>query len=154
MMQILGHIFLAIIVSTAVIVGDYFLPGTFLEKFIDNNFIETFAGLVGFNIAAVIFLLGQLIAIEDRSGDQQGTFKNTRQEIKHNSYFLLVSFALSLLFLIMRPDLNLADTSLVSNKAYFLLNGISIALFYLAIIAIFEILKAVFVLGKHQKNFN
>lgn len=152
-MQILGHIFVAIIMSTAVIIGDYFLPGTFLKNFIDNNFIETFAGLVGFNIAAVIFLLGQLIAIEDRSGDQQDIFKNTRQEIKHNSYFLLISFALSLLFLIMRPDLNSIDTSLVSNKAYYLLNGLSIALFYLAISAIFEILKAVFILGKHQKNF-
>lgn len=153
MMQILGHIFVAIIVSTVVIVGDYFLPGTFLEKFIDNNLIETFAGLVGFNIAAVIFLLGQLITIEDRSDDQRDTFRNTRQEIKHNSYFLLISFALALLFLVMRPDLNSVDTSLVSNKAYYLLNGLSIALFYLAITAIFEILKAVFVLGKHQKNF-
>ena len=153
MMQILGHIFVAIIVSTVVIVGDYLLPGTFLEKFIDNNFIETFAGLVGFNIAAVIFLLGQLITIEDRSDDQRDTFRNTLQEIKHNSYFLLISFALALLFLVMRPDLNSVDTSLVSNKAYYLLNGLSIALFYLAITAIFEILKAVFVLGKHQKNF-
>lgn len=152
MMQILGHIFVAIVVSTAVIIGDYFLPGTFLENFINSNFIETFASLVGFNIAAVIFLLGQLISIEDRFSDKD-VFQSTRKEIKHSSYFLLVSFTLSLIILTLRPDLNVADMSLVANKAYFFLNGVSVALFYLAIISIFEILKAVFILGKHQKNF-
>lgn len=151
MMQALGHIFVAIVVSSAVVISDYFLPGTFLAKFIDNNLIETFASIVGFNIAAVIFLLGQLISIEGKFADVD-VFQNTRREIKHNSYFLLVSFSIVLVVLMARPDMNSADMTLSVNRVHFFLNGVSIALFYLALIAVFEILKAVFVLGKNQKN--
>lgn len=53
------------------------MPGSFLTQFIDENFIETLAALIGFNIASVIFLLGQLFIYEQASSKE--LFPNTRK---------------------------------------------------------------------------
>lgn len=147
MMQILGYVFLSILIAIGVVIGDYYLPGTFLTSFLDDHFIETFSGLVGFNIAAVIFLLGQLISLEERSTNKNA-FENTKKEIKHNSYFLLISFLVSIIVLIFRPDIVSWDSSLLANKAYYIMNGLVVVLFCLAMASIFEILSAVFKLSK------
>lgn len=152
MMQFLGYVFLGFIVSSIIIAGDYILPGGYLEKFIDNNFIEAFASLVGFNIAAVVFLLGQLIAIEEKFYGRE-IFNDTRREIKHNSYLLLLLFVFSLVILTFRPDLRTLDPSFFSNKIYYIFNGLIVLSLYLAVIAIFEILKAVFALGKNVNSY-
>lgn len=148
-MQIIGYIFLSLFISTIIIIGDYFLPGSYLTRFLDSSFIETFAGLVGFNIAAVIFLLGQLIDLEKKIPESD-IFKNTRKEIKHNSYFLLFAFVASLILLIARPDLGI-DITFGGNIIYYIFNIFILAIFGLAINAIFEILSAVFTLGKSKK---
>jgi hypothetical protein len=148
-MRTIGYIFLSLFISVVIIIGDYYLPGSFLTRFLDNSFIETFAGLVGFNIAAVIFLLGQLIDLEKKMPETD-TFQRTRREIKHNSYFLLFAFVASLILLIVRPDLGI-DQSFGNNVIYYILNVFILAIFGLAINAIFEILSAVFTLGKSQK---
>jgi ABC-type multidrug transport system fused ATPase/permease subunit len=148
-MRTIGYIFLSLFISVLIIIGDYFLPGSFLTRFLDNSFIETFAGLVGFNIAAVIFLLGQLIDLEKKMPETD-IFQKTRREIKHNSYFLLFAFVASLILLIVRPDLGI-DQLFGNNVIYYILNVFILAIFGLAINAIFEILSAVFTLGKSQK---
>lgn len=145
-MRTIGYIFLSLFISVLIIIGDYFLPGSFLTRFLDNSFIETFAGLVGFNIAAVIFLLGQLIDLEKKIPETD-IFQKTRREIKHNSYFLLFAFVASLILLIARPDLGI-EQSFGINVMYYIFNVFILAIFGLAINAIFEILSAVFTLGK------
>jgi hypothetical protein len=149
MIQILGYIFISIILATLVTISDYFLPGSYLTKFIDGSFIETFAFLVGLNLTAIVFLLGQLISFEEKYKNNI-LFEKTRKEIKQNSFFLFGSFCLSLILLIIRPDLN-QDISFIKNITYYIMNGFIIAIFILAMITIFEILGAVFVLSKPQK---
>ncbi len=147
-MRILGFIFLSLILATGLVIGDFYLPGAYLSNFLDNHFIETFAGLIGFNIAAVIFLVGQLMSIEERLGSKAG-FINTRREIKHNAYFLLSSFLACLVLLIFRPSPH-ENISLGTNFFYYVDNIIIIAIFILAVFSIYEILRAVFLLGKNQ----
>ncbi len=148
MMQILGHVFVSIIIAVAIVVGDYYLPGTFFTKFIDDHFIETFAVLVGFNITSVVFLLGQLVVVKDRFLTNKTVFENTVREIKHSSYFLLISFLLSLTILVFRPDLNSADIRLGINTIYYAMDGAVVMLFCLAVVSVFEILGAIFKLSK------
>lgn len=145
-MRILGYVFVSIILSVIIVTADYFLPGTFLVKFIDSGFIETFAVLVGLNLTSIVFLLGQLICFEEKFKNNN-LFEKTRKEIKQNSFFLLLSFCISLILLIARPDLN-QDISFINNITYYIMNGFIVTIFILAIITIFEILGAVFVLSK------
>ncbi|TAJ15846.1 hypothetical protein EPO56_00695 [Patescibacteria group bacterium] len=147
-MRLLGFIFVSIIFSVSVTAADYFLPGSYLGTFLDEHFIETFAALVGFNIAAVIFLIGQVMVLEEM---YKLYFDATRKEIKHNSYFLLSAFVISLLLLVFRPDF-LVTESFVSNISFYTINALVISIFSLAIFAIFEILHAVFKLSKGAKK--
>jgi hypothetical protein len=110
--------------------------------------METFAGLVGFNIAAVIFLIGQLLNLEEKFRNKT-VFVNTRREIKHNAYFLLSSFIVCLVLLIIRPGIK-ENISLSNNIFYYLDNILIITIFILSIFAIYEILKAVFLLSKND----
>lgn len=145
-MRILGFIFLSLIVATTLVTGDYYLPGTYLSNFLTNHFIETFAALVGFNIAAVVFLVGQLLGLEERYNAE---LANTRREIKHNAYFLLSSFLVSLVLLIIRPDLG-ANPSFSLNTFYYIDNVLVLTVFGLAVFAIYEILHAVFLLSSKR----
>lgn len=147
-MRILGFIFLSLLISSSLITVDLYLPGSYLTDFLTNHFIETFAALVGFNIAAVIFLIGQLMNLEDRLGAKRG-FENTRREIKHNSYFLLSSFVVCLVLLVIRPDVG-NEIGLKDNIFYYSDNLLIIAIFSLAIFAIYEILRAVFSLSRND----
>ncbi|MBP9715062.1 MAG: hypothetical protein KBD52_01050 [Candidatus Pacebacteria bacterium] len=147
-MRILGFIFLSLLLATGLVFIDFHLPGTYLNSFLRDHFIETFAGLVGFNIAAVIFLIGQLMNLEERFGGKN-TFANTRREIKHNAYFLLSSFVSCLVLLIIRPDLK-EVTSFYENIFFYVDNVLIITIFTLAIFAIYEILRAVFLLSKND----
>ncbi len=139
-MRALGFIFVSLVIAAAVVSLDYALPGDYLNIFLDDHFIETFAALVGFNLAGVIFLVGQLLVIE---GGRDFAFENTRREIKHNAYFLLSSFGLSLLLLIFRPNF-IESVSVKQNLVFYTMNVLILTLFTLVIFAIFEILQAVF----------
>jgi cytochrome bd-type quinol oxidase subunit 2 len=145
-MRFLGFIFVSLLFSTAVVGADYLMPGSYLKTFLDDHFIETFATIVGFNIAAVVFLMGQLMVLEDKYAT---TFERTRREIKHNTYFLISAFAIVLLVLVFRPDF-IEDAGFKLNAVYYAANVAVIAIFSLAIFAIYEILHAVFVLGKND----
>lgn len=147
-MRILGFIFLSLIISASLVALDFYISGTYLTDFLNDHFIETFASLIGFNIAAVIFLVGQLINIEDRLGSKS-SFNNTKKEIKHNAYFLLSSFVISLILLIIRPNLQ-GVGELKDNVLYYIDNVLIITIFSLAIFAIYEILRAVFFLSKND----
>jgi hypothetical protein len=147
-MRILGFIFISLLLATCLVFVDFYLPGTYLDNFLDNHFMETFAGLVGFNIAAVIFLIGQLLNLEEKFRNKT-VFVNTRREIKHNAYFLLSSFIVCLVLLIIRPGIK-ENISLSNNIFYYLDNILIITIFILSIFAIYEILKAVFLLSKND----
>ena len=142
-MRILGFVFVALLVSFGIVGGDYYFSGTYLHEFLSDHFIETFGILVGLNIAGVIFLMGQILNLE-ASFDTR--LSNIRMEIKHNTFFLLFSFAFSLLILVFRPDF-INDTPFSSNLIFYLSNLSVIAIFILALFAIYEILSAVFLLG-------
>lgn len=145
-MRFLGFIFVSLLFSTAVVGADYLMPGSYLKTFLDDHFIETFATLVGFNIAAVVFLMGQLMVLEDKYA---ATFERTRREIKHNTYFLISAFAIVFLVLVFRPDF-IYGSNFKANAIYHVANVAVISIFSLAIFAIYEILHAVFVLGKND----
>lgn len=147
-MRALGFVFLALIGSFGLITADYHLGSTFLNNFLDDHFVETFAALAGFNIAAVVFLIGQLLSLEERFETQ---FDGVRVEIKHNSYFLLGGFVFSLVLLIIRPDYQ-QGVGFIQNIWFYGVNVAVMATFALAIFAIFEILQAVFLLGKTPEN--
>lgn len=147
-MRILGFIFISLLISSSLLLADFYLPGHYLSDFLSEHFIETFAALVGFNIAAVIFLVGQLMSLEDRLGVKKA-FENTRREIKHNSYFLLSAFVACLVLLIIRPGM-LEGAGWKMNMWYYLDNLFVLAIFSLAIFSIYEILRAVFMLSRND----
>lgn len=147
-MRTLGFIFMSLLLAIGLVLLDFYLPGTYLNNFLDNHFIETFAGLVGFNIAAVIFLIGQLMNLEEKFSNKT-IFINTRREIKHNAYFLLSSFVSCLILLIIRPDLK-ENIIFRENIFYYIDNILVLTFFTLAIFAIYEILRAVFLLSKND----
>ena len=147
-MRILGFIFLSLLLATGLVFTDFHMPGTYFNSFLNDHFIETFAGLVGFNIAAVIFLIGQLMNLEERFSGKT-IFANTRREVKHNAYFLLSSFVSCLVLLIVRPDLK-NIVSFRENIFFYIDNVLIITIFTLAIFAIYEILRAVFLLSKNN----
>lgn len=147
-MRIFGFIFVSLLISSSLLFADFYLPGHYLSDFLSEHFSETFAALVGFNIAAVIFLVGQLMSLEDRIGAKKA-FENTRREIKHNSYFLLSAFVACLVLLIIRPDIQ-EGAGFKVNIWHYIDNLLVLAIFSLAIFAIYEILKAVFMLSHND----
>lgn len=148
MMRLLGYLFTALLISAGVVWLDHQLVGSYLNDFLDNHFIETFAALVGFNVAAVVFLIGQIMTLEEKHGVEFGA---TRREIKHNSYFLLFAFVGALLDLIFRPAYQIGLPAL-GNLGFYLCNVLALALLGLSIFAIFEILQAVFMIGRSKPD--
>ncbi len=149
-MRFLGFVFLTLLISTGIVTLDIIIPGKFLINFIDNHYIETFASLIGFNLASVTFLLGQLITIE-ATINKESIFDSTRKEIKHNAFFLIFSFIISLLLLTFRPDIGVYEIFRV-NISYYVINTLVISIFLMALFAIFEILNSVFSIGKFFKK--
>lgn len=149
-MRFLGVLFLALLLSATTVIVDIFVSGNFLSRFIDNSFIETFASLIGFNLASVTFLLGQLITIE-ATVNNDSMFDNTRKEIRHNTYFLIATFILSLLLLVFRPEFE-ATGLIRQNVWYYIFNTSVLTIFLMSLFAIYEILKSVFAVGKFFKK--
>ena len=149
-MRFLGHLFLSLIISSLIIFVDHLTNSDFLNNFFDNQLIPTLASLVGFNVAAVIFLIGRLDMVEIKN-EKAGIFNNTRKEIKqHSIYFILIDFIIIFLLLIFKIDSkDLVDN--ISKIKFFIFNTLILALFLLIIFSIFEIMKATFRLNeKHQ----
>ncbi len=149
-MQLFGFLFLALLISLGITLLDNVLPGIFLNNFLQSGFLETFAALAGFNIAAVIFIVGQLMELESRVGDGT-TFVDTRKEIEHNAFYILSAFLADFLLLVFRPDW-IPRAPFVTNLPYYTCNILIIALFLLAMYAIFEIVQAVFKLANSRKS--
>lgn len=147
-MRILGFIFLALVISGSVMFISYNLGNGFLADFLNNEFIGVYATVVGFNLAAVIFLISQLVTIEEKKGAE--VFFKTKKEIKHNSYYLLFSLPVVIFILSIKPSL-INPQTFVNNPYYYVCDLVVLSLFVLTIFAIFEILNAMFILNK--KNF-
>lgn len=153
MIKFFGYFFISLIIATVLVVIDYFLPGNFLNNFLSNGFLEVFATLVGFNIAAVIFLVGQLLDLELKT-DRVGSFSATKKELKHNIYCLLILFCVSVFLLIFFPDFK--DPSELSHAKlifYYIDKCLIISIFILSFFNIFEVLKAIFSINS-EKNKN
>lgn len=146
-MRFLGFVFISLLAGVALVALDFHLPGTYLDNFLNNHFIETFAALIGFNIAAVVFLVGQLMVIEQKF---DGTLAHTRAEIKQNAYFLLATFLFSIVLLVIRPDLNVQMPGFKTNLFYYIDNSLVLTVFTLAIFSIWEILHAVFLISNKK----
>ena len=149
-MRFLGFIFVGLVLSSLIVYLQTPFRGGFLDDFLNSGFLETFAALAGFNIAAVIFLLGQLMDLQKKIGNG-ASFEKSKKEIPQNSYFLLSAFALSFLLLSFRPDpisgYIYSSSEALSNQIYYGLNVVIVCLFLLGMYSIFEILKAVFKLS-------
>ncbi len=148
-MRILGFIFLSLIISVGVLCFSHIIGGSFLYSFLNREFITTYATLVGLNLAAVTFLLAQLVSIEERRGKE--IFRETKKEIKHNSLYLLFSLPASILVLLFRIDF-VSPSTFQNNVDYYLSNIVVLALFILTIFAIYEILTAIFKINKRIFN--
>jgi hypothetical protein len=144
-MKFLGFLFLSILVSTGIVIGAQYVPSEFLGNFLEKDFISVFASLVGLNIAAVIFLLGQISVIEEKINTNQ--MSTAKKEIKHNACFIIISFVTSLILLFFRPDMLLCSSS-VCSRFLNVINILLLSLFFLAIYSIYEIVNASFVLSK------
>jgi len=151
-MRFFGILFLTLLFSSIITALDIVLPGKFLINFIDNNYIETFAALIGLNLASITFLLGQFITIEATVGDEP-LFDKARKQIKHNAFFLIFSFVFASILLFLRPDF--VDNGVFSsNVAFYILNTFAVGIFFMALFAVFEILNSVFTIGKFFKKIS
>ena len=150
-MKVVGFFSTFLFLGALVVVLDFYLPGSYLDSFLSNNFVEAFAALIGFNFAAVVFLLGQIASVERELKVEGDSFSKTKREIRHNAYFMLFSFVFSIIVLVVRPDLN-ETLSFVGNQGYYVLNVVVLALFGLGVFAIYEILRSAFSLHSHKSG--
>lgn len=150
-MRVLGFIFLALIMSTSILYASHLIGGSFLDAFLANEFITTYATLVGLNLAAVTFLLAQLVSIEEKRGGE--IFYETKKEIKHNSMYLLFSLPIAILTLLFRVDISNPPT-IQNNIDYYISNLVVLTLFAMTIFAIYEILTAIFRINKKILDSN
>jgi len=147
-MRLLGHLFLFLVISSLIILVNRSTNSNFLNHFFNNQLIPTLASLVGFSIVAVIFLIGQLDILETKNG-KPGIFSKTREEIKHNIYFVLIIFTTIFLLLIFKIDSNsLIDN--ISKIKLFVFEILILAGFLSIIFSIFEIMRATFKLNKKK----
>lgn len=149
MFRIIGIIFVSFAAATLIVMVDFFIPGSFLNRFIGSEFIQMFAAILGFNFAAIIFLLGQLFVIDNSERD---IFKNTKNEIKQNGVYILSSFSICLLLLIFRPDFNVTTVQFTDNWLFYLINTVIITLFIVSLFAVYEIFDAAFLLTRKQNT--
>lgn len=148
-MRILGFIFVSLIFGSAIVGLNFYFNGTFLDNFIDHELIPTLATLVGLNIAAVIFLLGHLISVEFHS-NKGDIFQETRKELKHNSFFVLYTFLATFILTIFRSSI-LGFTPKVNSIIHHSTDVAIMTLFFMALIAIYEILHSSFlVIGSRE----
>lgn len=147
-MRFLGFVFIALIFSALILVADFYLPGNYLDNFLENQLMPILATLVGLNIAAVIFLIGGLSDMELKT-DNFAVFDNTKKEIKHNIYFILLSLVASFVLLVVKPSVD-STSSVFLRSLYYVDSVLLIALFVMTIFAIFEIIGAVFAIKNNK----
>lgn len=146
MLRLIGLFFVSTVAASLLVFIDISLPGDFLNQFIGPEFMQMFAAILGFNFAAIIFLLGQLFNIDNSIKD---LFSGVKREIKHNAIYLLTSFSISLILLVIRPDLlPNPNYNFMLNKFYYLVNIAIISMFIVALFAVYEILNSAFLLTK------
>ncbi len=148
MLKFFGVIFITIVASILLLVLDHFSTGHFLSSYLGSELVQTYAAILGFNIAATIFLLGQLFVIEEKV-QSKSVFDKARKEIKQNAYCLVISFALTIVLLTIKPAF-IDNTSVYNNGGYYIINVLLLSLLGIAIFAIFEILNAAFSLSKRN----
>lgn len=149
MIYFFGYFFISLLISGAIVFFSAFSLSNFLDSFLIGNFLSVFATLVGFDMAAVIFFLGQLMIVEGRTSDS--CFENTKTELKHNIICMIILFFMSFLLLIFYPSSEqIGGLSGFSLIYFYIIKILIISFFVLAMILIFEILKNIFKLNSKK----
>lgn len=103
----------------------------FLCDFLTNQILPISATIVGFNVSGVIFLMGHLLQIK-------GDFSRSKNEIKHNIYFMGIIFVILIFLLFIKP------MSFENSLYEFTYQSLIMTLFFFQIYAVYEIISAVF----------
>lgn len=145
MINFLGIVFISLLVSLPIFLIDRFLQTNFLESFLKNQSLQIMGTLVGLNITTTAFLVGHLTNIEINL--KKILFNNSKREIKHNLYFMIVIFLIQLLLLSAIPSVS-SDTQgwVINLKSVLIYLGL--AIFLLSIYALYEMTKAIFLIDK------
>src|SRR3989344_288932 len=137
-MRFLGFLFVAVVISSFLVWLSLYIGNTHLDSFLDSQLIPTLATIVGFSVAAVIFILGQLSTVEIQTG-KSGHFKSTKKELRHNIYTLLFIFFIAFILFIFKPSLD--DISVMRYKIlYYSISIASLTIFIISLVAIYEVI--------------
>jgi uncharacterized membrane protein YphA (DoxX/SURF4 family) len=112
--------------------------GNFLNNVLEKELLSIMATLLGLILTTSSFLLSNLNKIEMKL--KNSFFEEPKKEIKHNLYFMLILFVITLIILIPHFEPN---TQFYEYKK---IGSISVLLLYL--LAFFETIKAIFTIDQ------
>ncbi len=143
MVRFLGIVFIALIFTGILGFAGYHSNGIFLYTFAQDQSMGIIGTILALNIATITFLLGHLYSIEHNANEE--LFKSTKSEVKQNVYFMAGMFMANLLVLALTPVYN---TKMGKLQPAFIMSLISVFLLILVVIALIEIVQAIFSVSK------
>lgn len=139
-MKIFGIVCLNLIIGFAIACLGILNP-EFTKNFLNNQILQISATILGFSLSGAIFLLSTIIDLELKNSI---FFTKTKDEIKQNIYFMIISFILLIVVLFIRSNFE------SNSNVKFILNGVSFSIFSIQICAVFELIGAIFMIKKDK----
>lgn len=147
MVRSLGVVFIGILVATVPFTAGMLINRDLLLSFIQNQSLGIMATILALNVTSVTFILGTLISIEIKA--KKTIFTRTREQLRHNIIFMTVLFLLNLVAVVGNKGGLSAPLGSSIIDVTIILCFISTLFLVLMVIAMYEIVQAVFDL----KNF-
>lgn len=149
MVKIAGIIFIALLVSLPIALLDFYTGSGFLPEFLRNQSAQVLGTILALNVATVTYLVSHLLTIEQNA--HKTLFTQTKNEIKHNVYFMAVLLIVNLgLSAATQPIINGAkNQNLVLINA---LNYVNLVVFVLALFALMEMVSTIFKISHSELN--
>lgn len=143
MVRAFGVIFIGILVALVPYVGSLLLnSNNILVDFIKNQSLGILATILALNIASVTFAIGTLISIEIRA--KKTIFRKTRKELHDNIVFMVILFLLGIILVVFNTgnqQVVIQNTTIDISQ---LLTYLSTLVLVLSVLAMYEIVRAVF----------
>jgi|ERR1035437_5579133 hypothetical protein len=140
-LKIFGASFILLIIDAVFIFLDYCLGNTFLVRFLREQSLQIMGVLLGLNLTAATVLISQMTNIEMHK--EKLLFKSSRNEIKHNLFFMIGLFFINFTIIVFLPDCVCVFPETKCLIKYFLI-AVSLDTFLLSFYCLYEIIMASF----------
>lgn len=142
MVRSLGVIFIGIIIAAVPFVVGSLVNKEQLLSLIQNQSLGIMATILALNVASVTFILGTLITIEIKA--RKTIFNETRGQLHHNIIFMTILFLMNIAFVVGNKAGLVINVGSYVIDITMILSFVSMCLLVLVVIAMYEIIQAVF----------